>query len=66
MVYTLEWFSQDEGAFQQQAVTWNELLMLRENCGSVEAIGFGLHDAEPAKAKKRRKKKKAEEEKTEE
>lgn len=29
VVYSLEWYNADEGSFQQQAVTFNELMLLR-------------------------------------
>lgn len=61
VVYQLEWFSVDEGQFQTQAVTFNELMLLQASGKKDdEIIGFGLQLEE--KKPKRKSKRKEEKE----
>lgn len=58
VVYQLEWFSIDEGQFQTQAVTFNELMLLRSAESKTDEIfGFGLQIEEEKKPKRKSKKK---------
>lgn len=58
VVYQLEWFSPDEGQFQTQAVTFNELMLLASSGkSSEEVIGFGVREEREEKPKKKSKKK---------